>query len=50
MTAGGPEIDGAFDRTQLQGMRGLRELAEIPDTAQRAAIERGLEFGLEAAE
>jgi len=38
-----------FDRSQLQGLRGLDRLAEIPDTAQQAAIARSLEFGLEAA-
>ncbi len=49
MTANGSHSENGFDRSQLQGMRGLRDLAQIPDTAQRAAVERGLEYGLEAA-
>jgi agmatinase len=36
--------DGRF-----QGMRNIRRLADIPDRKQREAVERGLEFGLEAA-
>ena len=38
-----------FDRSQLHGTRMLRRLAEIRDLAQREAVERGLEYGLEAA-
>lgn len=38
-----------FDRSQLHGTRMLRRLAEISDRAQREAVERGLEYGLEAA-
>lgn len=45
---GSRSVDG-FDRSQLQGMQGLRRLADIPDAAQRQAVERGLEYGLEAA-
>lgn len=45
---GSRSVDG-FDRSRLQGMQGLRRLADIPDTAQRQAVERGLEYGLEAA-
>lgn len=41
--------DSGFDRTQLQGIQGLRRLADIPDTAQREAVARGIEYGLEAA-
>jgi agmatinase len=40
---------GGFDRSRLQGMRMLRRLADIPDKKQREAVERGLEYGLEAA-
>lgn len=49
MTVNGSHGRNGFDRSQLQGMRGLRDLAEIPDTVQREAVERGLEYGLEAA-
>ena len=38
-----------FDTSRLQGMRMLRRLADIPNKAQREAVERGLELGLEAA-
>ncbi|MDQ3890567.1 MAG: agmatinase family protein [Actinomycetota bacterium] len=36
--------DGRF-----HGMRNIRKLADIPDRKQREAVERGLEYGLEAA-
>ncbi|MHC1560746.1 agmatinase family protein [Actinomycetospora sp. C-140] len=42
--------DEPFDRSQLQGIQGLHRLAEIPGTAQEAAVARSLELGLEAAE
>jgi agmatinase len=38
-----------FDRSQLHGMRMLRRLADIPNKAQREAVERSLDLGLEAA-
>jgi agmatinase len=34
---------------ELRGRRMLRKLADIPDRKQREAVERGLEYGLEAA-
>jgi agmatinase len=47
----GPREDsgGGVDRSRLQGMRMLRRLADISDKKQREAVERGLEYGLEAA-
>jgi agmatinase len=39
-----PPEDGYF-----QGMRNIRKLADIPDRKQREAVERALEYGLEAA-
>lgn len=33
----------------FQGMRNIRKLADIPDRKQREAVERSLEYGLEAA-
>jgi agmatinase len=41
--------DGANGRPDLRGRRMVRKLADIPDRAQREAVERGLEYGLEAA-
>src|SRR6201993_3156532 len=38
-----------FDRSQLHGTQMLQRLAGIRDQAQREAVERGLEYGLEAA-
>ncbi len=38
-----------FDRSTLHGTRMLRRLADISDRKQREAVERGLEYGLEAA-
>ena len=46
----GPEQTHGFDRSTLQGMQGLRRLAQIPATAQHRAVQQGLEYGLEAAE
>jgi agmatinase len=46
------DTDGArngFDRSSLQGMRGLRELAKLPTRKQREQIDRGIAYGLEAA-
>jgi agmatinase len=40
--------DSSQDR-RFQGMRNIRRLADIPDRKQREAVERALEFGLEAA-
>jgi agmatinase len=40
----GNRYDGRF-----YGSRNIRRLADIPDRAQREAVERGLEYGLEAA-
>jgi agmatinase len=40
--------DTSQDR-RFQGMRNIRRLADIPDRKQREAVERGLEYGLEAA-
>ena len=37
------------DNRRFQGMRNIRRLADIPDRKQREAVERGLEYGLEAA-
>jgi len=37
------------ERQPFQGMRNIRKLAEISDSKQREAVERSLEFGLEAA-
>jgi len=37
------------ERRPFQGMRNIRKLAEISDSKQREAVERSLEFGLEAA-
>lgn len=47
-----PQHDGSgngFDRSRLHGTRMLRRLADISDRTQREAVERGLEYGLEAA-
>jgi agmatinase len=41
--------DATRDGRPFQGMRNLRRLAEIPDTKQREAVERALEYGLEGA-
>jgi agmatinase len=41
--------DGAHNGRPFQGMRNIRRLAEISDRKQREAVERGLEYGLEAA-
>lgn len=49
MTDHRSKIADGFDRQQLQGMRGLRRLADITDRRQREDVERGLEYGLEAA-
>ena len=49
MTNDQPGTEAGFDRSQLQGVQGLHRLAAIPDTAQRAAVTRSLEYGLEAA-
>jgi agmatinase len=35
--------------TRFQGMGNIRKLADIPDRKQREAVERSLEYGLEAA-
>ncbi len=43
------EEDGKRDGAPFRGMRNIRKLADIPDRKQREAIERGLEYGLEAA-
>ncbi len=43
------EEDGKRDGVPFRGMRNIRKLADIPDRKQREAIERGLEYGLEAA-
>ncbi|MEX0817695.1 MAG: agmatinase family protein [Gaiellales bacterium] len=40
--------DTSQDR-RFQGMRNIRKLADIPDRKQREAVERALEYGLEAA-
>jgi agmatinase len=48
MAHDGHSEDG-FDRSQLRGNRNLRRLADVGDRVQREAIERGLEYGLEAA-
>lgn len=45
-----PDDDGsARDGAPFRGMRNIRKLADIPDRKQREAVERALEFGLEAA-
>jgi agmatinase len=41
--------DGASYDGRFQGMRNIRRLADIPDRKQREAVERSLEYGLEAA-
>lgn len=41
--------DGNRDDGRFYGSRNIRRLADIPDRAQREAVERGLEYGLEAA-
>src|SRR5207244_13582917 len=40
----GETFDGRF-----RGTANIRKLADIPDRKQREAVERGLEYGLEAA-
>jgi agmatinase len=40
--------DTSQDRS-FQGIRNIQRLADIPDRKQREAVERGLEYGLEAA-
>lgn len=37
------------DGNRFYGSRNIRRLADIPDRAQREAVERALEYGLEAA-
>ena len=44
-----PETEGEQNRGPFRGMRNIRRLADIPDRKQREAVERGLEYGLEAA-
>lgn len=41
--------DGNRDDSRFYGSRNIRRLADIPDRAQREAVERALEYGLEAA-
>lgn len=41
--------DASRDGRPFQGMRNIHRLADIPDQKQREAVERGLEYGLEAA-
>lgn len=41
--------DGRVERSELHGMRMLRRVTRISDRAQKEAVERGLELGLEAA-
>jgi agmatinase len=41
--------DGQPRDGRFQGMRNIRKLADISDRKQREAVERGLEYGLEAA-
>jgi agmatinase len=41
--------DGHPRDGRFQGMRNIRKLADISDRKQREAVERGLEYGLEAA-
>lgn len=41
--------DVSRDGRPFQAMRNIRKLAEIPDAKQREAVERSLEYGLEAA-
>jgi agmatinase len=41
--------DAASHDGRFQGMRNIRRLAEISDRRQREAVERALEYGLEAA-
>ena len=41
--------DGAPYDGRFRGARNIRKLADIPDRKQREAVERGLEYGLEAA-
>ncbi len=41
--------DGRVERSELHGMRMLRRVTGISDRAQKEAVERGLELGLEAA-
>jgi len=41
--------DGRTPDGRFRGMANIRKLADIPDRKQREAIERGLEYGLEAA-
>jgi len=41
--------DGRVERSELHGMRMLRQVTRISGRAQKEAVERGLEFGLEAA-
>lgn len=41
--------DGRVERSELHGMRMLRQVTRISGRAQKEAVERGLELGLEAA-
>jgi len=41
--------DGRTPDGRFRGMANIRKLADIPDRKQREAMERGLEYGLEAA-
>ena len=41
--------EGRVERSELHGMRMLRRVTGISDRAQKEAVERGLELGLEAA-
>jgi len=41
--------DGRVERSELHGMRMLRRVTQISGRAQKEAVERGLELGLEAA-
>src|SRR5438552_18272797 len=43
------EDDGGRDGAPFRGMRNIRKLADISDRKQREAVERALEYGLEAA-
>src|SRR5947209_20108077 len=43
------EDDGGRDGAPFRGMRNIRRLADIPDRKQREAVERALEYVLEAA-
>jgi len=43
------DTEGEQDRAPFKGMRNIRRLADIPDRKQREAVERALEYGLEAA-